>query len=405
MLQFNRLLQGSLAALFLVCASAASAAPQDVFEPNDSCGAASLIPLGTQTNLTAGPDDDYYTVRIEDNSEIVAVALDSTGDPLSIQLLEAGCGTTIATGINAPVRYFDCGGVSRDVVIFVPGIGLTDEPYSLTVASNEVVDDPLEDNDSCSSGALVAIQSFTTPDLVVTACDEDFFVARLQTSGVELQVDVVFSQVRGDVDLELWDLGCNNLLASSTSSTPNESLRYVNNTSPSIPEAVVIRVFMKNGEGNNRYALTACFADTNLPSVGVQSCAGLVNSTGRPGTLCARGSDFATDNNLLLYAVDIPSGSAGYFITSPAAGFTANPAGSLGNLCLDLPGRYSFAPQFTGTANAVFYQPDLANTPVAGGGFAPVNAGTRQFWQYWYRDSVGGVAVSNFSSALCVDFR
>ena len=213
------------------------------------------------------------------------------------------------------------------------------------------------------------------------------------------------SQVRGDVDLELWDLGCNNLLASSTSSTPNESLRYVNNTSPSIPEAVVIRVFMKNGEGNNRYALTACFADTNLPSVGVQSCAGLVNSTGRPGTLCARGSDFATDNNLLLYAVDIPSGSAGYFITSPAAGFTANPAGSLGNLCLDLPGRYSFAPQFTGTANAVFYQPDLANTPVAGGGFAPVNAGTRQFWQYWYRDSVGGVAVSNFSSALCVDFR
>ena len=129
----NRLLQGGLAALFLVCASAASAAPQDGFEPNNSCGAASLIPLGTQINLTVGPDDDYYTVRIEDNSEIVAVALDAAGDPLNIQLLEAGCGTTIATGTNAPVRYFDCGGVARDVVLFVPGIGLTDEPYSLTV--------------------------------------------------------------------------------------------------------------------------------------------------------------------------------------------------------------------------------------------------------------------------------
>ncbi|MEM9382918.1 MAG: hypothetical protein AAGB93_23415 [Planctomycetota bacterium] len=405
MFQSTRLPHCAVAAMFLIAASASLAAPQDPFEPNDTCGTSTAVNLGTTINLTVGPDDDYYRADVQDNSEIIAIALDGSGDPLSIEILEAGCGTVIASATNAPIRYFDCGGLARDIVVRVPGAMLTDEPYSLLVTSNEVVDDNLEDNDSCGLGSSIAISTFTTPDLVVTACDEDFFVARLENAGVELQVDALFTQFRGDIDLELWDAGCNTLLASSLSSTANESIRYVNTTSPSMPEDVVVRVFMKNGVGNNTYALTACFADTDDPSVGVQSCAGEINSTGRPGTLCGRGSDVANDNRLLLYVVDLPNASAGYFITSPTAGFTATPAGSVGNLCLATPGRYSFDPQFTGNANAVFYQPNLLMTPIAGGGFSPVTAGQRQFWQYWYRDSVGGVAVSKFSSALCVEFQ
>ncbi len=136
-----------------------------------------------------------------------------------------------------------------------------------------------------------------------------------------------------------------------------------------------------------------------------QACAGVVNSTGRPATLCGRGSDVAADNLARFYVVDLPMGSAGYFITAPTFEFTATPGTSMGNLCLDTPGRYSYNVLMTQNGNAVFYAPDLTQTPVAGGGFTAITAGMRQFWQYWYRDSIGGQSTSNFSSALCVDFN
>ena len=103
--------------------------------------------------------------------------------------------------------------------------------------------------------------------------------------------------------------------------------------------------------------------------------------------------------------VDLPTASVGYFVTSPLFKVALNPGGSLGNLCLDVPGRYNFDPLFTNIGSAVFYQPSLTATPVGGGGFTSMTAGTTQHWQFWYRDSVGGNAVSNFSTALEIDFN
>ena len=395
----------TVAALVLTASAAAAPfAPQDIYEPNDTCATAALITLGTTTGLTLGPDDDYFLVPVNENSDIVVEAVDTMGVQYNIVLFEVGC-TTLLDASSGVISHFDCGGAARDVIVQVRAAGAVNAPYELIVSSTTIIDDGLEDNDDCGSGTLVAIQTFTTPGLVVTECDEDFFVARLQTSGIEIRVDVLFDHVNGDIDLELWDLGCNNLLASSTSTDDNESLQYANTSNPPAPQAVVIRTFLKNGVGYNNYALTVCFGTTSSPTVGVQICEGQANATGRPGTLCARGSIVALDNNLDLYVVDLPSGSAGYFITSPTMGFTSHPAGSMGNLCLSAPGRYSVHVQFTGAGSAVFYSPWLPITPVAGGGFTPVLGGQRQFWQYWYRDSVGGVAVSNFSSAICVDFQ
>ncbi len=389
-----------LAALSLTAPTLA----QDAFEPNDDCIAPPLIPLGTTTGLTSGPDDDFFTFAIPANADITINALDGLGNSLDVELFETTCGVSIASATAAPLNFFDCGGLARDVVVQVSGAGLTDEAYTLEVVAAEILDDMNEDNDTCSTGALVSLSSFTMPGLVVTGCDEDYYVGRLQNAGVEIQIDVLFSHDQGDIDIELYDLGCNTLLASSLSMDDNESLRYMNTTFPSMPEAVVVRVFMKNGTGFGDYSLTACFGNDLLPTIGNQACTAVLNSTNRPATLCARGSDIALDDSVFLYVVDLPTNSVGYFISSPIFKLALNPGGSLGNLCLDVPGRYNFNPLFTGPGTAVFYQPDLTQTPVGGGGFTSLTAGTTQLWQFWYRDSVGGSAVSNFSTALEIPF-
>lgn len=383
----------------------ASASAQDAFEPNNDCAAPPALAAGMTSGLTIGPDDDYFTVSIPANADINVSAADTSGGFLSLELHEVGCGALLASSTTAPLSYFDCGGIARDLVVIVQGGALNDEAYTLDLGIAEIVDDVNEDNDSCSSSSLVAIQTFTMPNLVVSGCDEDYFSGRLQNAGVEILVDVVFSHDQGDIDIELYDLGCTTLLASSLSTTDNESIRYRNTSNPSMSEGVVVRVFMKNGAGFADYSLTACFGDDILPPIGNQVCAAELNSGSRPATLCARGSNVAADDDVFLYVVDLPMGSAGYFITSPIFKLALNPGGSLGNLCLDVPGRYNFDPLFTGSTTAAFYQPDLTQTPVAGGGFTSLMAGTTQLWQYWYRDSVGGMAVSNFTTAIQIEFQ
>ncbi|QDV04827.1 hypothetical protein Poly30_03210 [Planctomycetes bacterium Poly30] len=401
----TRILSAGFAVALAATTLSSPVLAQDAFEPNDDCVAPPLITIGTTGSLTAGPDDDYFAVAIPANADVTINAMDGAGNSLDVELWESGCGSSLASATAAPLSYFDCGGTAREVIVQVKGAGLTDEPYTLEVAAAEIVDDMLEDNDTCSSGSLVALQSFTMPGLVVTGCDEDYYVGRLQNAGVEIQIDVLFSHAQGDLDIELWNLGCTTLLASSTSVTDNESLRYMNTTAPSMPEAIVVRVFMKNGEGFADYSLTACFGNNVLPTIGNQVCSAVPNSTARPATLCARGSDVATDNGVFLYVVDLPTSSVGYFITSPVFKLALNPGGSLGNLCLDVPGRYNYDALFTGGGNAVFYQPDLTNTPIGGGGFGAVMAGETRLWQLWHRDSVGGMAVSNFSTALGITFQ
>lgn len=402
--QYQEQLRRLAVAGMLFVTSSATAVSQDIYEPNDDCTMTPLLAAGQTTGLTLGPDSDYFLFDVPANADILIDVRDGLGASIDAEVFEVGCATLVANGTGGPLSHFDCGGGARSLVLQVLGSGFLDEPYTIDLVVTEIVDDLLEENDTCGSGALVALSSFTTPNLIVTGCDEDYYVARLQGTGIELQVDLLFAHAQGDIDLELWDLGCTTLLASSTSLDDNESALYVNTTNPSMPQAVVVRVFMKNGVGFGDYALTVCFADMTLPTLGNQACAGVVNSTGRPATLCGRGSNIAANNQTFLYVVDLPMASAGYFITSPTFMFTATPGNTVGNLCLGGPGRYSYNVLNTQTGSAVFYQPDLTITPVAGGTFTALTGGTRQFWQYWYRDSVGGMSTSNFSSALCIDF-
>ncbi|MGB0332650.1 MAG: hypothetical protein ACPGPE_12645 [Planctomycetota bacterium] len=210
------------------------------------------------------------------------------------------------------------------------GPGVAQAPYKLRVGATEVLDDALEDNDSCQSSSLISLQDFTTPDLLVTGCDEPFLFARLLRAAVQPLVDLLFDHSQGDVDLEILEFSggvcTGNVLASSTSTTDNESVTYVNTTNRSTQEPVVVRAFMKNGEGFNPHALTACFGDASLfPPVGEQGCAGEVNATGRPATLCGIGSEIAADDSIRLYVVDLPINAVGDFVTAPPPASSPRP--------------------------------------------------------------------------------
>lgn len=138
---------------------------------------------------------------------------------------------------------------------------------------------------------------------------------------------------------------------------------------------------------------------------GTSYCDGTPNSTGLPGRISAHGSAVVTSNDLTLVAEDLPPHSFGFFLTSQTQGLTQNPGGSQGNLCLSgAIGRYVGPGQIrnAGATGAISLLLDLTQTPQPMG-FVSVNAGETWNYQAWTRDSVGGMATSNFTNGL--EFR
>jgi hypothetical protein len=147
--------------------------------------------------------------------------------------------------------------------------------------------------------------------------------------------------------------------------------------------------------------------DTSGPTqVGTNYCQAIANSTGNPGVIGAIGSAVRADNDVTLQASSLPNSAFGYFLTSQTQGFVPNPGGSMGNLCLGGSiGRYVGAGQVqnTGAIGSFELVLDLGQTPTPTG-LVSVLAGETWNFQSWHRDAVGGVATSNFTNGLSVDF-
>ncbi len=146
--------------------------------------------------------------------------------------------------------------------------------------------------------------------------------------------------------------------------------------------------------------------DLGLQCSGTSICSGAANSTGSPATLCLSGSQVAAANALTVTVEGLPLQVFGLFVTSSDLGFLANPGGSLGDLCINGPtlGRYNNAIFSSGAAGSASIRVDLARIP-SGGQFVAAVAGSTHHWQCWYRDVIGGAAVSNLSEARAVQFR
>lgn len=142
-------------------------------------------------------------------------------------------------------------------------------------------------------------------------------------------------------------------------------------------------------------------------TVGTRFCTAVPNSTGEFATITGVGSDVAANNNLTLEVNSLPQGSNGFFFTSQQRNIVASPGNSVGNICIAsfAIGRYDGDILNSGSGGFVSLSLDLTMTPLQPGGPVAILPGDTWYWQYWYRDTSPGGAISNFSTALCVEFQ
>jgi hypothetical protein len=139
--------------------------------------------------------------------------------------------------------------------------------------------------------------------------------------------------------------------------------------------------------------------------LGAAYCVATNNSTGSPALISARGNARVSNNNLFLRATNLPTSSTAFFIVSASTFFVANAGGSQGNLCMGGSiGRGVGGIVNAGATGIVNVIADLTAMPSSTGPFA-VQAGDTLNFQCWHRDSVGGVATSNFSGGLQIQFE
>ena len=146
-------------------------------------------------------------------------------------------------------------------------------------------------------------------------------------------------------------------------------------------------------------------ADLTSPLAGDSYCASNPNSTGVNSTLSLEGSASVAANDVTLRAA-LPPNSFGFFITSQTQGFTANPAGSQGNICLaGAIGRFVGAGQIrnSGMTGEIELSTSLGDwslgaIPAPNGPYAAAPGSTTNF-QLWHRDLVGTSPTSNLTDA------
>jgi predicted outer membrane repeat protein len=137
-------------------------------------------------------------------------------------------------------------------------------------------------------------------------------------------------------------------------------------------------------------------------SVGLSVCASFANSTGHVGALAGLGSDLVASNLLILNGTRLPMNTVGYMLAARSPGFVPLFGGSNGVLCLGGPIlRFSSTVLQSGPGALMSTQLNLAAFPQG----EVVTPGDTWYFQLWYRDTVSGVAGSNTTQALRVEFR
>ncbi len=142
-------------------------------------------------------------------------------------------------------------------------------------------------------------------------------------------------------------------------------------------------------------------------SIGSQVCGPAnPNSTGRSGRIAAYGSAMAADGDLTLRVLEVTPGAVTLFLVGSQEGFLPGAGGSEGNLCLaGTLGRFQRPGELDSVnADGTRSIPVRVDSLPQPSGFVPILAGQTWTFQAWHRDVVGGVATSNFTSAVTIAF-
>lgn len=270
-------------------------------------------------------------------------------------------------------------------------------------------DDGLEDNDDCVSA--VPATDGTYSNLWCSKADPDWYELCV-APGATLNVDVLFTHATGDIDVFATDnCAFSSNIGVSGSANDDENITWMNAGTTDV--TIYLRVELWDQDANsdcNDYSMVITGATgtcTGGGGIGTAYCTANPNSTGATAEITASGSVVVADNTVTLAGVALPPGMTALFLTSSTQGFTANPGGSLGNLCLGGSiGRF-IAPGQVQAANGlgvVILPLDLTQIP-EGAAFVSVLPGDTRSFQIWYRDIVGGTPVSNFTDGTAITFQ
>ncbi len=216
----------------------------DSFEDNDDCASAVALASGTHTGLFASETDhDYYTISVP-AGEILTVDVTyvsgANGDIDMYVFDDLACTNQVDVNFSfggaGQVTWSNATGATATAVLscrVATGEGCNN--YDLNVATapdpclNPAADDAFEDNDDCSTATPMA--DGTTTGLFVSKVDHDYYEF-VVADGDTLNIDILFSDALGDLDMELYldnaDCLSDINVDGSFSVSDNENVSYTN---------------------------------------------------------------------------------------------------------------------------------------------------------------------------------
>ncbi|MEM9379127.1 MAG: hypothetical protein AAGB93_04185 [Planctomycetota bacterium] len=170
-------------------------------------------------------------------------------------------------------------------------------------------------------------------------------------------------------------------------------------------DSLGLALWIARGAGGDDEVEAAIVSETSSSVEGSQFCDAEPNASGLSAWIRASNSNYNPSGSITLRVQDLPANAFGYAIGSLNTSFTPNPGGSAGNLCLGgAIGRFNGQVQDSGINGRSSVVLDLQDIPQPSGSTSAM-VGDRWKFQYWTRDSLGGVATSNFSNGVVVHFQ
>ena len=188
--------------LTLVCGA-------DDHEPNDTQGAASSIGPGSQTDLAACEDDDWFSfdVGAGESIDVSTFFVDAEGD-VDLELYDpAGIEVTGSQSVtdDESVSWVAAtsGTWAARVWLWGDAGSSPGNPYDLDLSVGPCAADELEPNDSSPTAVPISVP-YASPPLTRCTDDVDWFAVDA-TAGQTLTVDLWFVDAWGDLDFEVFD--------------------------------------------------------------------------------------------------------------------------------------------------------------------------------------------------------
>jgi outer membrane protein assembly factor BamB len=248
---------------------------EDLYEENDSLGAASLLDLGDDDQLSLPGlgllDADYYAVNVISKATLTATInfIHDNGD-LTLKILdhegaEQAVSDSATDGESA--SYTNDAEETKKVYVFVYGEGGAENEYTMSLQMFRN-DDAYEENDDLASAPLIIRPEDFPPESEIPASGgsratktisnlealdlNDYFKIEAGLNS-EVTATITYSHAAGNIDLQL--LGGTNgqtVLDSSTGTTGTETVQYMTGSTES---TLYLRIFPATAGEQSSYEL------------------------------------------------------------------------------------------------------------------------------------------------------